>query len=272
MNLQFIKFSSSGNITVLVTSPVPRERQAEIAVRLLAHDGVGGEQVGYIEPPADDRAPARLQMMGGEFCGNASMSLGAVLARKSGLPDGKAADMLLEVSGCAALVSCRIERVGSAWRGTVQMPLPTAIGEIELETDDGFLRVPLVRMPGIAHLIPPAAAGLSEAQLRRRLPEWNQAISADALGVLTWDTAASAIDPLVYVPSTGTIVREHGCGSGTAAIGCWQAVAAGKTFKAPIRQPGGDISVTAKFGNGAVTEVAITGTIKIVAEGTAYME
>lgn len=265
MSIDYIKLNPTGNITLLVTSPVPRERQAELAARLL--EEIGGEQVGYVEAPARAGARARLQMMGGEFCGNATMSLGAVIARGAGLPPGASADLLLEVSGCAEPVPCRIERLDGAWRGTVEMPLPTALREITLETDAGALAVPLVDMPGISHLILPAGAGPDEAQLRRRLPEWNRAVGAEALGALTWDAAASSIDPIVYVPSAGTLVREHGCGSGSAAVGCWLAMAAGRDLRAGIQQPGGVIEVGVCLRGSAPDRVTITGTVTIDGEG-----
>ena len=271
MTIDFIKLSPTGNITVLVTTPVPLEQQAATAARLLAWDGVGGEQVGYVEP-AEGCAAARLRMMGGEFCGNATMSLGALLARNAGLGDGESMDLTLEVSGSDAPVPCHILRQGDAWIGTVQMPLPTGIERLTLDTDGGPLTVPLVRMPGIAHLILPAEARLDEAQLRRRLPQWNLAIRADALGAITWNAAEQSIDPLVFVPSAGTLVREHGCGSGTAAVGCWLAAASGCAQQLPVRQPGGAITVRTELQNNTLSALTITGAVRLIAEGRAYME
>lgn len=87
---------------MLVESPVPREAHAAIAARLLAVDGVGGEQAGFLEPPSLPGARMRLQMMGGEFCGNASMSTRRA-PRLAGRPaDGAEADFALEVSGASA--------------------------------------------------------------------------------------------------------------------------------------------------------------------------
>ena len=65
------------------------EKTLRRAARLLEPDCVGGEQVGYLEAPSDERAAARLQMMGGEFCGNATMALGALLCRREALADGE---------------------------------------------------------------------------------------------------------------------------------------------------------------------------------------
>ncbi len=272
MTVDYIRLSPTGNITVLVTGPVPREQQPRTAARLLESDCVGGEQAGFIEPPADPRAAARLQMMGGEFCGNAAMSLAAVLARRDGLAAGRCEEYLLEVSGAPDLVPCSVRRDGDGWTGTVRMPLPTGLGEIDIDTDGGPLRVPIVEMPGISHLILPIRANLREDELRRRIPEWNRALGADALGALGWDEAAAAIDPLVYVPSAGTLVREHGCGSGTAAIGCWLARLAGRGVEVGIRQPGGTITGRAEVAGHAVTGLSITGRVQILDEGTASVE
>ena len=318
MLLHYLKYSPTGNITVLVTTPVPRPEQPGVASRLL--EAVGGEQVGFIEPAADPRCPARLQMMGGEFCGNATMSLGAMLARERDLTDGEALDLMLEVSGLDAPVPCRITGcpgdgspdahplVGAALRrppsndrspvaapstapsqilppvgkaafarqmtdevspllGTVQMPLPLSIGDITLPADAGPLTARVVALPGITHLILPADTAPGEAELRRRLPAWNRTIGADALGALRFDAAGPSIDPLVYVPSVGSLVREHGCGSGTAAVGCHLAATAGRDVQAPVAQPGGTIAVRAAFHNGRVTALAITGRVALLEEG-----
>lgn len=269
MNVSYAKLSPTGNDTVLVSTPVPRALHGALAARLLEDPAVGGEQVGYVEPPADARAAARLQMMGGEFCGNATMALGALLARDAGLADGAAMDMAIEVSGSGAPVPCRIVREGEGWRGTVSMPLPTGIEEVSLPADGGTVIAPAVVLPGITHLILPGCAGLDETALRRLLPAWAAMLGADALGALDWDAEASSIDPLVFVPSAGTLVREHGCGSGSAAIGSWLALRAGHSLSTDVRQPGGVITVDARIVDGALSALAITGYVRLMGEGTA---
>ena len=272
MKLRYIRLSPTGNITVLVLDPVPRALHGAAAAQLLNPDIVGGEQVGYMEKPADPRADAGLRMMGGEFCGNASMSLGAVIARQRGLKDGERLDLLLEVSGSSALVPCRIERRGEAWEGTVDMPLPEAVEAIRLSLEEGVMTLPLVRMPGIAHLLLPAGVRIPEARLREYLPRWNRLVGADALGCLSWDAQARSIDPLVYVPSAGTLVREHGCGSGTAAVGCWLATEGRRSVSADIAQSGGVIRVEARYGEGRIEALTITGQIVLCGEGVAEIE
>lgn len=264
MEIAFSKWSPSQNVTVLVESPVPRAQQAEIAARLLACDGVGGEQAGFIEEPTLSGADARLQMMGGEFCGNATLCLGALLAWRAGLEDGSAQDYALEISGSDGLTPCRIERSSDLFLGTVRMPAPERITSVALDADAGPLELPLVVMPGIAHIIAPVSLGLTREEIERRIRCWNDVIRADALGVLLYDESASSIVPLVYVPATGTAVWERSCGSGTAALGCWQAHVTGAPFFAPISQPGGIITVS------TAPSLTITNTVRLVARGWSY--
>ena len=268
----FVKVSPTQNVTVLVESPVPREIQAEAAAQLLAYDGVGGEQVGFLEKPTMPGAQLRLQMMGGEFCGNATMSVGACLAWKNGMADGDCFDYMLEVSGVPEIVCCHIERTGNSYRGTVRMPLPEKFGETMLDTDAGAMKVPVVYMSGIVHMIVPMNERLSRQEIERRIRGWNDEIHADALGVIRYDESTQNIEPIVYVPATDSAVWERGCGSGTAALGSWKAWSMGKSFHGDIRQPGGEIAVQADMNGETVCDLKITGTVRIKACGTAYLE
>lgn len=76
MNISYTKIDPAGNITVIVDSFVPREQQSRVASELMKLDN-SVEQVGFLEKPDDPCCAVRLQMMGGEFCGNASLSAAA---------------------------------------------------------------------------------------------------------------------------------------------------------------------------------------------------
>ena len=101
MTLQYTVIDPTKNITLLVTTPMPRARYAQIASQLLALEK-DAEQVGFLE--SSDEQDAALQMMGGEFCGNAAMSLGAWLCR--GETEGVDRHLTLDVSGVDSPVSC----------------------------------------------------------------------------------------------------------------------------------------------------------------------
>lgn len=270
MKLNFVKLSPTQNMTIIVTDPLPRAVQGVVAERLMAYGSVGAEQVGFLEKPSLANVTARLQMMGGEFCGNASMSLAAYLAHRDGLPDGQRTTLSLEVSGAEAAVPCEIERRGEGYIGTVRMPLPEGIDSLAISPERAF---PLVRLPGIAHAIVPAAQ-LTPAEAEANIAQWCAACGADALGVLLINDAMDAFQPLVYVPSTGSSVWEHGCGSGSAAIGAYFASLRRQDISLELTQPGGVMRVQARWDDaaGILSELKISGKVQIAAIGQTWVD
>ncbi len=267
MKLHFIKANPTQNMTILITDPVPRSMHADIAAKLMDYASIGAEQVGYLEAPNDPLCRIRLQMMGGEFCGNAAMAAGAYLAMQDHLADGARALYPIEISGADGRIECRIERRGGSFLGTVDMPIPESIESIDM---DG-MRVPIVRFPGIAHAIV-SADRITRSRAEAYIADWCRTIDADALGILRTDAQCGRMDPLVYVRSTDSAVWERGCGSGSAALGAYIAAVRKEDIDMPICQPGGSIRVQAEFERGAVRRIRITGTVKIAAEGCAYID
>jgi diaminopimelate epimerase len=123
-------------------------------------------------------------------------------------------------------------------------------------------------MEGIVHLIyegenlaPDEAEGLLRT-IAEQEPD-------DAAGLLQWNRDERYMIPLVYVRGSGSMVWEHGCGSGSAAIGSYEALKHLKdrgnqvgTVQTEISQPGGTIRAAAETAGGFVTSVSITGTVR----------
>lgn len=256
-SLRFVKLSPTKNITVLIRDAVPRALQSAIAGKLMACDGIGAEQVGFVESPENPAAMARLQMMGGEFCGNATISLAAVLARDTGIPGGS---FLLEVSGCDSLVSCHLESAEAGFTGTVSMPLPEGIGSTE-----GY---PAVFFPGIAHIIAPAGDFPEKAEAEAFIRRAAQSLNAGGAGLMLLD--GDAMTPCVYVRETDSVVWERSCASGTAAMGVYFALENG-LGTVSLRQPGGVMTARAVCEQGQITSLTVSGGVRIVAEGTAFV-
>lgn len=265
MEISYTVYDPTKNITALVTSPVPRDRHAAIAAELMRQTPAV-EQVGYLEPSSVPSARLRLQMMGGEFCGNATMSAAAYLAQQDGLPAGQAADVLLEVSGASGVLSCHIENCGDHFLGTVAMPLPLRIGTTVLSPDCRMDVCPAVWFPGIVHCIVPAAR-LSRQQSELLIRPLCKRLKADACGILLYSEDESSFSPLVYVASTDTAVWESGCGSGTAALGSYLAAQSQQAGTFSLHQPGGVISVFAAWNGHAVSALSITGKVRRIGAG-----
>lgn len=271
MELKFVKASPTENMTLLIQTPVPREQQLLVAEQLLAYGSVYAEQAGYIEMPQNAKAEKRLQMMAGEFCGNASLSLAAWLAKEKGLAVGESTEILLEVSGAADLVCCELTREGKGYHGRVQMPLPEKIEERDFSLQGKQYRFPVVVFEGITHIIVPAAEwgedGVTLAEQAAKA--WKGALP-EVFGILLYDAEKETLKPLVAVGES-SLIWEKGCGSGTCAIGAYLAQKVEKSIMASLQQPGGVMGVEAVFANGKVEKLYITGKVSIVAEGTAYL-
>ncbi|MDR3121285.1 MAG: hypothetical protein LBU58_08140, partial [Clostridiales bacterium] len=165
-SLRFVKFDPSGNTTVLILDPVPRERFAEVARVVMSDRSVGAEQVGFCLPGSPPGSLPRLQMMGGEFCGNAARCFAAWLAMEGGAElSGKAADktgadktevsVSIEVSGSDAPLTARVGRIRGKPNGrsvSIAMPMPLPDGIVS-GRDEALGDFNLVAFPGITHLI-----------------------------------------------------------------------------------------------------------------------
>jgi diaminopimelate epimerase len=302
MEVQFVKLNPTENMTILVESPAERSQYPEIATRLMAYGSVYAEQTGFIEAPSDPAAWARLQMAGGEFCGNAAMSLAAYLVWQRQLSEGVAAVTVpcgtyvpLEVSGAPGLVECTVIPREEVFRCTLGMPLPELIETLSLPFGGSLRELTAVRFPGITHVIVPVETIGGDGKLTLKIEpnmkqsfmllrgyaeqaavEWETVIGADAFGVILFTESGFRIDPLVKVKSPSSMMWERGCGSGSAAVGAYLADRSRTGVKLPLAQAGGVIEVNAQWDGtgrfpGRVSALSITGTVRVVARGTAYI-
>jgi diaminopimelate epimerase len=284
MNYEIVVADPAKNITVFVLSPA--EDRAAAARKLLADSELKAEQVGFVIPPARDKGIWRLEMMGGEFCGNAARSFGLFAAREQGLSGEQT--VVISMSGVEKNLPVKVH-VEEGW-AAVEVPGPLAVETLDLE--GRALRVYV--FDGITHVIAPdlspdekicariragieGAFGRSSAgppdslgqpgSLRQPLaagqPDSLRQPPA-ALGVLFYDTAAAFMRPAVYVYDTDSLVFESSCGSGSAALAVWKTGNAGdgETVCA-VRQPGGIIDVRVRRRNGGICGLSIGGTVSL---------
>jgi len=259
MRLRYTTVDPTKNITLLVTTPVQRSLQPQTALWLLRHEPEA-EQVGFLEPA--DGGDGRLQMMGGEFCGNATMALGAWLCRSRKLPAGVTHAFSLEISGAEAPVPCSVTPLPYGYVGTVSMPLPLKVEERQFPSASGTLQLPVVFLPGICHIIAPDGA-VARDEAEELLRRWSVDLPGEAVGLILLEESHMRIDPLVYVKPTDTAVWERGCGSGSAAVACWLTHQRRAPQCLSIRQAGGTIAAVTLWDGSAVTALTITGTVQL---------
>lgn len=262
MNLSFTKIDPSGNITAIVSSYVPRSMQSAVAARLM-EDDASIEQVGFLEKPDDPGCAVRLQMMGGEFCGNASMAAAAFMLNRVGVPSGTESELRLEVSGAPDIVTVRGQMTGfGRFEGCVSMPLPESISEAELLSGFECHTFPVVRFPGICHAIVKEGS-LSYADGEASIAAWCRRLGAEALGLMFLDESKKQLTPLVYVASTDTCVWEGSCASGTSAAAAYLAEIDGEFADVSLRQPRGTLRAQAQYSGSQTVSLNLFGSAVI---------
>ena len=283
MTYQIVRADPAKNITILVLDPVPAEGRRALSRALLQDPALEAEQAGFVIPPASPEGLWRLEMMGGEFCGNAARSFGLYIAGIRGIR-GKA-QVSIAISGMETPVTVNLDTT-SGWAEAV-LPgplwvswnpgagLPGVSLPLEHTGPQGSLEyqgreLPVCVLDGIVHII---AAGVEPRkdvffELKTRAEE--QGFRSEALGVMFLPveprpgSAAGEVSmfPAVYVYATDSLVFESSCGSGSIALGCWlsrDTPEGERRYR--IAQPGGIIETRIVKRGGEITRTAIGGTV-----------
>ncbi len=248
MTLRYIKADPTGNITALVESPIAENRRAEAAAAIFAGDS-SIEQLGFLSETA--AGDIRLDMAGGEFCGNACLCAAAYHLRRCG---GERGRVLVSISGADAPVPVEMQRLSeNEYSGSVEMPLPLSI-----DTEGAN---PVVNFPGISHVIIPydTPASIAEALIRPMCA----GLGADALGLMLFDEAASHLRPLVYVPGADTLCWERSCASGSCAVSAYLAHREAKDVSRSLSLPGGSLFAAAEYSEGRITGLRLGGKVRL---------
>ena len=252
MKLNILRANPAGNITLFVLDPVEREQRAAVAARLMAIAELKAEQVGFL-CPATQGGDGRMEMMGGEFCGNATRAFGMLLAQKAKGQE----QMQVETSGCDHVVAVAVNL--SAGTARTEMPLPRWAKRKTVGGHQGTL----VHLGGIAHLVvesaPPSQAFFEQAE-----PIFREIPGLDAYGVIFLNKDDGGMTPLVKVPATNTLIWEGSCGSGSLAAAVAQSMdAPDGPFVRDYRQPAGIVRAEVVRTNGAVVATYIGGPVTL---------
>lgn len=249
LRIRYIPADPAGNRTAFVLTPVAPELRAALAARMMALCPEGFEQVGFTCPESLLAPLPRLDMMGGEFCGNASRAFALLAAARRGRGE---TELAISVSGAKGPVHVRLDPA----RGTAyaHMPLPTALETVCARGQT----IPVVRMEGIAHAIVTDNAPSADAAqaVLHAMP------LSDAQGVLF--VKGAHVTPLVHVPATGTSVWESSCGSGSVALAWYLArKRADGEHAFSFDEPGGRLSVRVLMRGGNAVRAVMGGSVTL---------
>lgn len=241
----------AGNVTAIVCSDVPAAERARVAAQILRLPELGIEQVAFLTEPRSG-GEIRLEMMGGEFCGNALRCAGFYQALRNGA-QGKSC-VFAEISGADGVQPVMADTVeGTA---STVMPLPLSVQPA------GWADVQAARVTfaGITHFVIDCAQP-DETLVQRAIAA---APEASAVGAIFLDRAHGSIKPVVFVRETASCVAENSCASGSVATAVvLTADFADGITEIGIGQPGGTLEVGVQRTDGAVTGLSIGGAVRL---------
>lgn len=257
MILNFIKTSPAQNTTVLITSFCPKSHYLKIAETAMKYEFLHAEQVGFIVPPSKKASVLGLEMAGGEFCGNATLSAAAYAVYK-GLAEGEV--FSIDASGTAEPIRCKVQKLDDhCYKASCIMPPAKRIHELKLNLENKTIIGQVIELDGISHFVFPEHEGFTEypdvaAALK-------QLVDADAIGVIPFKTIKDdtySIKPFVHVKKVNSNVFERGCGSGSLALGMYLNKVFGMSKRIEVVQPGGVIWVEMGSEYSISTDVVFT--------------
>ncbi|WP_042478510.1 diaminopimelate epimerase [Bacillus ndiopicus] len=255
MKLNFVKISPSKNMTILITNYIDPAQYSYIAKTLMDYEYINAEQLGFLVTPKSKDSLIRLEMSGGEFCGNALLAA-ASYCHYNGLTEQR--NFLLETSGAESPLACLVEATSSNYfKAKAEMPEPLSIRELTFDLNGRNISGSCVQLDGITHFL--TDYWPSQDDFNLIIEEVSKRIENKAIGIIPYRRLREndyEIWPFVYVKETGSQFFEQACGSGSLALGIY--LAKGIEDKFNIHQPGGVINVETGAKNYISTDVRFT--------------
>ena len=231
----YFRANPCGNITGFVVAPVyPGYRKAYTDC-IMEQIDKDVEQVGFISP-AYEGAPLRMDMMGGEFCANATRAYGLYSA--SFYDTDGLVDIEVYVSGHEGTTDV----IADVKNQKAYVALDAPIGRENLTIDGKDCT--LIKLPGISHLV--VEAEEDKDFVNKALEVLKKDHKDEAYGVLFFDKEKLEMIPYVYVEGSETLFRESSCGSGTIAVVNYledDIAKLDEDYKISIKNPAGELEV-----------------------------
>lgn len=231
----YFRANPCGNITGFVVAPVyPGYRKAytDCIIEQIDKDV---EQVGFISP-AYEGAPLRMDMMGGEFCANATRAYGLYSA---GFYD---TDGLVDIEVYVSGHQGTTDVIADVKNQKAYVALDAPIGRENLTIAGKDCT--LIKLHGISHLV--VEAEEDREFVDKALEVLKKDYKDDAYGVLFFNKEKLEMIPYVYVEGSETLFREGSCGSGTVAVVNYLESDIDKLdedYKIAIKNPAGELEV-----------------------------
>lgn len=259
LKYEFSIFRPGGNDTLLIKGILRKTLRKSINDTAMSkYPNI--EQVGFYSY-SNNAKLGRLEMAGGEFCGNALRSLAYLIL------DGKKGDLQFKVSGVNRILKAGVNKSNSAF---AQIPILVNSPNVKKLKDNLWI----VDLEGISHLITLSSKELGENEAKKiaqkLLKKTGLLDSKPASGVMFVRKGKLPVDficePVVWVRDICTFFYETACASGTAAIGIWNSLQVkNQRIILKIQQPSGYIlTAEIQIKDSLVQNLYIEGPIEIL--------
>lgn len=215
--MKYYKVNPGGNITAIIKGNYSQEEKIKLS-KIIVKEDPSIEQVGFWVCAKDKNNDGRLEMAGGEFCGNALRCLAMLIKKYTGKTKIK-----LESSGQDDFVEAIIEN---------------KISEIKLPLKDFKCSKNSCFLTGIAYFI--TNKETIKSKVKKLLSK--EYSNFPASGVISYkkDKNIFSIKPTIWIKDVDTLIEETACGSGTMALAYFM-YSKYKVEKFQIKQPSNSI-------------------------------
>ncbi|NTU46642.1 hypothetical protein HGA88_03365 [Candidatus Roizmanbacteria bacterium] len=239
----------AGNDTLLING-IPERSIRNKLVELAFQQFPLVEQVGFYSFNNRNKQ-GRLEMAGGEFCGNALRSLAYLLLA------GNKGELSFQVSGTTKILTAGIKKSKSSF---TEIPLKTNSNTRLLENN-----LWQIDLEGITQLITNKrnilGADKAKKTAKNILSKYQLLESRSAAGVmfLTKKKEEYFMEPVVWVRNIQTFFYETACASGTAAVGMYL------RKSVSVNQPSGQLmNVDVRKVDNEICQIFIDGPIQVI--------
>lgn len=215
MEYTYYEVTPGGNTTALLFGIFSPKEKQKINKKILSQNSLI-EQVGFVVPAQGKNADARLEMAGGELCGNALRSVGALLAKQTGKKN-----FLIETDVTTEPISVLVRLNEST------VCIPAKLFQLDRK---------ICSLPGISHILERNNGYFPNA---KQFLEKKNLLKKKAVGIMSYETKNGKklrLFPTVWVRDIKTCLKETACASGTLAL-AWYLYSQSGNKKFSIQQP-----------------------------------
>lgn len=198
---------NNGNPTVIIANCNDEKMYERIAQEIYEkHPSV--DQVAIILSIAEERCT--FQLVNGEFCGNACLSVGAFMHEHYKINKGTIINKIINKNDSSELIEIKSKYDGE--KGNLLIPKNLFLEDDNHEDASRYI----VKMNGIIHtIIPQSFKNKNEEYAIKEIKKIEKNITSDVLGIIFLENGK--IDPFIWIKRINLLQHQDSCLSGSIA-------------------------------------------------------